>query len=188
MNEAVQINQSPLTYIVPVLKNDVIVHCDAKSNLTVRTEQDNGKHSYMKSGKTALTSELKAATYIISDQPASCIYTHDSVSTTIPPVSHYTNYYRFLTPSLANFSHHAVIIIESFELKGIRLDNSIPTVEKQETVVVDYQPYTVLYINVSLGQHEITHMKPAVNFGVILYGIGNKYGIDYAYPGGMRFG
>ena len=185
IDEAVQVIHSPVTFIVPVLETYCNLRCQAKSNLTVKFDKDNGRHGYEKSGKNAWAVEFKTSTYIISNKPTSCTYSEQGITTIIPPVKHYTNYYRFLTPSVAKFSHHAAIIIESFELNGIRVDHSSPTVEKQETVIADFKPYTVLYINVTFGQHEIIHIKPDVNFGVILYGYGD-YGTAYAYPGGMK--
>ena len=184
LEQAVQITDRPLTFIVPMLSNisPQAVMCVSTNNTHIQSDHRDGSFF----GSYTYIARFKSAKYITTNQSASCTYRGHGFTTIIPPTRSYTNFYRFLTPSLPNFTHHAAIMILSSEKGGIRLDNSSPNA-REETVSVNSQSYSVLYVNVtSAGQHDITHMKPSINFGVIMYGFKVNGNGSYAYPAGMK--
>ena len=176
---------APVKFIVPMLSNSssMIVICLAKRNMQIKSSHT--LSSYL-SGHYTYIQQFTFAQFITTNQSAICSYIGHGFSVTIPPVKAYTNYYRFLTPSVTNFTHHAAIMIRSSDKDGVRLDNSHPKFVRQETVIVDSMSYIVLYLNLTSGQHEITHINPYVEFGVILYGFGDNGRGSYAYPGGFK--
>ena len=155
----------------------------ASSSLQIQTDHTDN----YRSGSYTFIQKFRSAKYITTNQKASCTYDGHGFSTIIPHTLSYTNYYRFLTPSLPNFTRHVAIMVLSPEKGGIRLDNSSPKSAREETVSVDSQFYSVLYLNVTSGQHDIAHIKPSINFGVILYGFKVGGNGSYAYPGGWKF-
>ena len=182
IEEAVQVNDSSLIFIVPVFNSSSnIVLCVFTSGMKIDTD-----HEYDNDNYSLWLSNISSTKYIKTNQTCSCTYDGHGFSTIIPPVQSYTNFYRFLTPSLPNFSHHAAIMVLSSEKSGIKLDNSSPNA-REETVSVHSQLYSVLYLDVSSGQHDITHENPSLNFGVILYGFKVDGNGSYAYPGGWKF-
>ena len=183
VEQAVQVNGSPLTFIVPMFStfSHQIVICLSSSTMQIQTDHTDN----YRSGSYTFIQKFRSAKYITTNQKASCTYDGHGFSTIIPPTQSYTNFYRFLTPSLPNFTHHAAIMILSSEKGDIRLDNLSPNA-REETVSVDSQLYSVLYLNVTSGQHDITHVKPSINFGAILYGFKVGGVGTYAYPAGMK--
>ena len=153
--EAVQINDSPLTFIIPRFGNHstAVTVCMSSSNMQIQTN-GTGSHTYI---------SMDTSEAYMTNQSESCTYYGHGFSTIIPPIQSYTNFYRFLTPSLPNFSHHVAIMIRRLEEGGIRLDNSLPNA-REEAVSVDSESYSVLYLNVTSGQHDITHVKPIDKF------------------------
>ena len=178
--------QGPSMYIVQVLYISRyatnIVECLSDRYMQIKTSH-NTSALY---GPSTYISAFKSAQYITTNQSATCTYSGHGFSVSIPPVKAYTNYYRFLTPSVMNFTHRAAIMIRSHDKDGVRLDNSHPNFLRQETVKVESMSYTVMYLNVTSGQHDITHITPSVDFGVILYGFGVSGTGSYAYPGGFK--
>ena len=180
--EAVQVNTSPLAFIVPVFSTSQQgVLCVSSSNMTIQTDNTDA----YRQGAYTFIAKFTSAKYVMTNQSASCTYYGHGFSVIIPPISSYINSYRFLTPSLPNFTHHAAIMVLTANKRGIRLDSSSPTA-RQETVSIESQSYSVLYINLTYGQHDITHVKPSINFGVVLYGFMVDGNGSYAYPAGMR--
>ena len=177
-------NSTPLTFIVPMLStlSTQIVLCIGESNIKI-----NSDHTGKLSGPYTYINDFQSSKYITTNQSALCMYDGHGFSTIIPPEASYTNYYRFLTPSVTTFTHHAAIMVRTSNKAGIRLDQSLPTIARQETVVVQSTSYSVLYLNITSGQHDITHVDPSVSFGVILYGFGVSGTGSYAYPGGFKF-
>ena len=181
IEEAFEVSNIPLTFIIPGFSNSTIqaVRFVSATDMEIRTDLSrlSGIYRYF---------YLKAAKYFNTNQSASCTYSGNDFSTIIPPVTSYTNFYRFLTPSVTNFTHHAAIMVLTPNKDGIRVDNSPPNVAREETVLVDSLSYSVLYLNITDGQHDITHTQPSVNFGVILYGFAVGERGSYGYPGGMK--
>ena len=181
IEEAVEAYNSPLTFIVPSFANSTAqyVMCVSATYMENKTDVSINRQytPYI---------FLKAAKYITTNQSASCTYYGNDFSTIIPPVKSYTNFYRFRTPSVTTFTHHAAIMVLTTRKYGIRVDNSPTKVPREETVRVDSTSYSVLYLNITAGQHDITHTKPSVNFGVILYGFAVGERGSYGYPGGMK--
>ena len=177
-------NSIPLTFIVPMLStlSDQIVFCVGESNIKI-----NSDHTGDLSGPYTYIYNFQSAKYILTNQSAICTYEGHGFSTIIPPVTSYTNYYRFLTPSVTTFTHQAAIMVLTSNKDGIRLDQTLPILAKQDTVVVQSTSYSVLYLNITSGQHDITHVNSSVSFGVILYGFGVSGTGSYAYPGGFKF-
>ena len=175
---------STLTFIVPMLSvsTEKVVFCSGQSNISITSDDE----TYI-IGYYAFILEFQTSKYIITNQSAICIYEGHGFSTIIPPVTSYTNFYRFLTPSVTTFTHHAAIMVLTSYKDGIRVDQTLPTIAKQETVIVKSTSYSVLYFNITSGQHDITHVDPSVSFGVILYGFGVSGTGSYAYPGGFKF-
>ena len=164
------------------LSSEQIVVCFGDSNINITSD-----HTTTLYGSYALINKFRTSKYITTNQSALCIYESHGFSTIIPPVTSYTNFYRFLTPSVTTFTHHAAIMVLSSNKDGIRVDQTLPTIARQETVVVQSTSYSVRYLNLTSGQHDITHVDPAVSFGVILYGFGVSGTGSFAYPGGFRF-
>ena len=183
--EATLAYQAPVKYIVPMLSSSsrMVVLCVAKTYMKIKSNHTNSQLS----GNYTYIQDFIFAQFITTNQSAICSYIGHGFSVTIPPVKAYTNYYRFLTPSVTNFTHHAAIMIQSIDKDGVRLDNSHPNFVRQETVIVDSISYIVMYLNVTTGQHEITHINPSTEFGVILYGFVVNGTGSYAYPGGFNF-
>ena len=175
--EAIQVREYPLTFVVPKLnflktRSYQIVFCASTSHMQQRNRY------------------FGSAVYILSNQSISCTYEGDGFSVIIPPVTSYTNYYRFLTPSRPliwhTFTHHAAVMILCSDRDGIKVDYLSPVITKQETVQVKSLSYCVLYLNITSGHHEITHIRPSVNFGVIIYGFVVGRDGSYAFSGGMK--
>ena len=177
-------NLSSFTFIVPMLSlsSEQIVFCFGDSNINITSG-----HITTLYGSFAVINKFQTSKYITTNQSAICVYEGHGFSTIIPPVTLYTNYFRFLTPSVTTFTHHAAVMVLTSNKDGIRVDQTLPTIAKQETVVVQSTSYSVLYLNITSGQHDITHVDPSVSFGVILYGFGVSGTGSYAYPGGFKF-
>ena len=181
IEEAVEVHNSPLTFIVPMFSAS---HSHTVNCVSVRDLQMNAANNTNR--QFQYISYFKSATYISTNHSASCTYTGNGFSTIIPAVTSYAKYYRFLTPSVTTFIHHAAVMILTSAKDGVRVDNSQPTISKQDTVTVHSTSYSVLYLNITSGQHDITHTSPSVSFGVILYGFAVNVNGSYAYPGGFK--
>ena len=173
-----------LTFIVPKLSlsSNQVIFCTGGSNMIIKSD-----HTGQLSGPYTYINSFQSSKYIATNQSAICIYEGHGFSTIIPPVTSYTNFYRFLTPSVTTFTHHAAVMVLTSNKDGIRVDQTLPTIAKQETVVVNSTWYSVLYLNITSGQHDITHVNSSVSFGAILYGFGVSGTGSYAYPGGFKF-
>ena len=178
-------NDNQFIFIVPMFSGstDQAVICKTFGNLNISSSLIRGQFS----GSYVFINRFTSAQFIYADKSAHCTYEGHGFSTIIPPVTSYTNFYRFLTPSVTTFTHHAAIMVLSSNKDGIRVDQSLPNIAKEETVVVQSTYYSVLYLNITSGQHDITHVDPSVSFGVILYGFGVSGTGSYAYPGGFKF-
>ena len=171
---------APLTFIVPNLgtSSEHIVFCLSTTSMTIKTDNNHrslsGSYTYIRSFTTSK--------YIKTNQSASCTYVGHGFSTIVPPVKSYTNYYKFLTPSVTSFLHYAAIMILSRDQDGVRIDCCQPSIVKEDSVTVDSTSYSVLFVSFPSGQHEISHVNSSVSFGVILYGLGVSGTGSYAYP------
>ena len=181
IEEAVDVHESPLTFIVPMFSTS---HSHRVYCVSVRDVQTNYANNTNRPFRQV--SFFRSAFYISSNHSASCTYTGNGFSTIIPPVTSYAKFYRFLTPSVTTFTHHAAVMILTSAKDGVRLDNSQPTISKQDTVTVNSTSYSILYLNITSGQHDITHISPSVSFGVILYGFAVNVKGSYAYPAGFK--
>ena len=188
LEEGVQPFNAPLAFIVPRLStsSSQIVYCLSRTSMKIETDNDYGNTYYSGSSYTYIR-WFTTSKYIKTNQSASCTYVGHGFSTIIPPVKSYTNYYKFLTPSVTTFLHYAAIMILSPDQDGVRVDCCQPIIVKEESVTVDNISYSVLYVSFPSGQHEITHVNSSVSFGVILYGFGVSGTGSYAYPGGFKF-
>ena len=149
-------------------------------------QKDNNKNSLSVSHNGLLYSVgLHYVDYPIVNNSGSCSLNGRGFTTFLPPIQSYTNFYRFITPSLPNFTHHAAIMIMSSEKDGIRLDYLEP-IAREEIDPAAPKLYSILHLNVTYGQHDIMHIKPSVNFGVIIYGYRVGGTETYVYPAGMK--
>ncbi|KAK3106336.1 hypothetical protein FSP39_017966 [Pinctada imbricata] len=106
--------------------------------------------------------------------------------TLIPSLSHFSNFYKFITPTRPVFCHHvAIIILEKFS-DGLRFDG---VAIRDWTLDIHVLPdervdYNVIMLKIGPGQHEVFHIDSNVTFGIIIQGMSSN--LTYGFPAGLR--
>ncbi|KAK3107172.1 hypothetical protein FSP39_008502 [Pinctada imbricata] len=170
-------------YIIPYLYNgtDAITFCNPTG---IQSAKSDGK--VYSSTNYLLLKYLTKVRYIQTDFPTSCQYIGHGFSITVPSVSSYTTYCRFLTPYQQRFTHHSAVLIKTeydSEIKFIDIGTGHEvSPDYKEVVTVEGVSYSALYYNIEPGQYEVYNGNPNATLTVISYGFGKGIQAAYGYP------
>ncbi|KAK3099396.1 hypothetical protein FSP39_003769 [Pinctada imbricata] len=174
-------------FIVPNFSNATQNRVTCISNTSVNAISS-GIVKYT-NGPYIFIDEFKSATFIKTNTISFCQYFGHGFSISIPGISSYGSYFRYITPTATSYDHHAAVIIESQYESGIYFkehdsNNSIRVSRTEQTSVED-KDYDVLYYNLGSGQYEISHQDETVRFMVLAYGFGVNVNASYGFPVGF---
>ncbi|KAK3108390.1 hypothetical protein FSP39_006942 [Pinctada imbricata] len=170
-------------FIIPYLYNgtDTVTFCNTNGRLSANSDL-----RVRKSNNYLYIRGQKKVSYIRADFKTSCHYIGHGFSVSLPPVTSYATYCRFLTPYGRNFTHHATVTIKTLVEDGVKFKNISNkrdvTANHRETIIVDGVSYSAIYYTVEAGQYEVYHTSPNVTFGVISYGFGKGTNTAYGFP------
>ncbi|KAK3105834.1 hypothetical protein FSP39_006828 [Pinctada imbricata] len=168
----------------------------SKRNLTNKYEFFGRKYFYSGSFPGYRRQQkLKAAfPYLVSTSVPSAViqmtYIWTSLvfpsQTLIPSLSHFSNFYKFMTPTRPVFHQYVVIIILEKYTDGLRFDGvAIRDWAPDIHVLPDEKVnYNVIMLKIGPGQHEVFHTYTNVTYGVMIQGMSPT--LTYGFPAGLR--
>lgn len=181
-------------FIVPPLFNTTYINLyysnlGADNVITTKGKNVNLSSQLRKRGVSRITAGASNPYHGSSEKPlivTAAPFTISPFLLLVPSLDQYSNNYKFHTPTKENLTHYLVFLVKSHDVDQITLDGDTinSKIEGLDVLLVNGVIYLIISVEVSPGQHYVTHVDPNVKFGLLLYGFDDTQ--SYAYPVGLR--